>query len=109
MKIAIIQKCPSKTEYQKLFMLQNHEVEVYNLSSTKVSRLLKRDIDLTDFDPTKFDYVILVGSEALKNYTKQTSVTDYTGKQVEGKCGYPNFIASISPAMLAFKPENKPV
>jgi len=106
--IAIIQKCPSTIDYRAQFKLED-KPQVFSLSSTKVSRLLKRDVDLEGFDPNDFDYVILVGSEALKYFTTKTAVTDFTGKLVKGKCGYENFIPSISPAMLAFKPENKPV
>lgn len=119
-KIAVVQKCPSRVDYEKQFGLNINSV--YNLSSTKVSRLLKRDVDLIihkteedyqdnpcGFYPNNYDYVILVGSEAVKEFSTKTSVTDFTGKLVEGKGGYQNYIASISPAMLAFKPEHKPV
>lgn len=113
MKIAIVQKCISNINYSKQYGVDNPDI--YNLSSVKVSKLLKKDVDLdiskTGFQPEKYDYVILVGSEALKMFTKATAVTDYTGKIAPSKPEYEdcNFIASISPAMLAFKPENKPV
>ena len=107
MKIAVVQKCPSNTNYEKVLGID--DLHVFNLSSQKVSRLLKRDIDLVGFTPTDFDWVILIGSEAVKQYSKVTSVTDYTGKILPGKNGEENLIACISPAMLAFKPENKPV
>lgn len=121
-KIAIVQKCPSKVNYERQLGLS--DLDVYNLSSQKVSRLLKRDVDLeivgeggydaeggNQFCPELYDYVILVGSEALKMFTKATSVTDYTGREAPAKPEYSStkFIACISPAMLAFKPENKPV
>lgn len=107
MKIAVVQKCPSNINFESSLQLEG--LEVFNLSSKKVSRLLKRDIDLVDFSPEEYDWVILVGSEAVKQYTKVSSVSDYTGKIAPGKNGEENFIACISPAMLAFKPENKPV
>ena len=47
-----------------------------------------------------YDWIILVGSEALKYFTKINSVTEYSGKKVEGK-----FLPVINPSMLAFKPE----
>jgi hypothetical protein len=47
-----------------------------------------------------YDWIILVGSDALKYFTKINSVTEYSGKKVEGK-----FLPVINPAMLAFKPE----
>lgn len=107
MKIALVQKCPSNTNYAKHLGFDN--LEVFNLSSVKVKRLLKRDVDLEGFSPEDYDWVILVGSEALKMYTKVTSVTDYTGKIAPGKNGETNFIACINPGMLLFKPELKPV
>ncbi len=112
MKIAIIQKCPSKVNFEKQLNLTG--LDVYSLSSQKVSRLLKRDVDLeigVDFIPQDYDYTILVGSEALKMFTKATAVTDYTGKIAPSKPEYEDctFIAAISPAVLAFKPESKPV
>ena len=112
MKIAVIQKMPSNMNFERQFKLQ--DLTVYNLSSKKVDRLLKRDVDLVvgvDFIPENYDYVILVGSEALKMFTKATAVSDYSGKLAPSRPEYEStqFIASISPAMLAFKPENKPV
>lgn len=109
-RIAVVQKCPSNINYEKQFKLTG--LEIFNLSSQKVSRLLKRDVDLeigVDFIPEDYDYVLLIGSEALKMFTKATAVTDYSGRVAPGKNGETNFIASISPAMLAFKPENRPV
>jgi DNA polymerase I-like protein with 3'-5' exonuclease and polymerase domains len=107
-------------------MYQLSGVDVFNLTSVKVTKLLVRDVDLNiqdektydamvetsgelGFCPAKYDWVILVGSEALKMFTKATAVTDYSGKVAPGKKGETNFIASISPAALAFKPETKPV
>ena len=107
MKIAVVQKCPSNVNYEKQLGLEN--LTVFNMSSEKVTRLLKKDMDLVGFNPLDWDWVILVGSEAVKNWSKATSVTDYTGKVLPGKNGETNLIACISPAMLAFKPENKPV
>lgn len=130
-KIAIVQKCPSNINFNKQFNLE--QCDVYQLSSEKVARLLKRDCDLdiisekayadlveagteledgSGFYPGAYDYVILVGSEALKMFTKATAVSDYTGKVARPKPEYEDmttFIATISPAMLAFKPEHKPV
>ena len=112
MKICIVQKCPSKVNYEKQLGLS--DLSIYNLSSAKVSRLLKRDVDLdigVDFIPQEYDHIILVGSEALKMFTKATAVTDYTGKLAPAKPEYSDcsFIAAISPAVLAFKPESKPI
>lgn len=107
MKICVVQKCPSTSNYAKLLGLDIGEV--FNLSSQKVPRLLKRDIDISGFSPSDWDWVILVGSEAVKEYSKCTAVSDHTGRTVEGKKGETNLIACISPAMLSFKPELAPV
>lgn len=119
MKIAIVQKCPSNINYERDFNIPN--LEVFSLASEKVARLLVRDIDLkisydegefnepNTFYINQYDWIILVGSEAVKHFTKVTAVSDHTGRLVEGKKGETTFIASISPAMLAFKPETKPV
>lgn len=119
-KIAFVQKCPSTINFDKSYGLVG---SVYNLSSQKVSKLLKRDIDLKvitlqqkeagmeGFCPDYYDWVILIGSEAVKEFTHTTNVSDFTGRVVQGKAPYDTqekFIASISPAMLAFKPETKP-
>lgn len=107
MKICVVQKCPSTSNYVKLLGLDIGEV--FNLSSQKVPRLLKRDIDISGFNPSDWDWVILVGSEAVKEYSKCTAVSDHTGRIVEGKKGETNLIACISPATLSFKPELAPV
>lgn len=119
-KIAYVQKCPSTINFEKSYQVQG---DVFNLSSQKVSRLLKRDIDLqiiskaeleagkSGFCPDAYDWVILIGSEAVKEFSETTNVSDFTGRIVKGKApwnGKEKFIASISPAMLAFKPESRP-
>jgi DNA polymerase I-like protein with 3'-5' exonuclease and polymerase domains len=63
---------------------------------------LKKDVDL-DIDLDLYDFVILVGAEAAKEYAKITSVTNYAGQLVNDK-----FIPISNPSMLAFKPEGKP-
>lgn len=119
-KIAFVQKCPSTINFDKTYGITG---TVYNLSSQKVSKLLKRDVDLRivtaheaqsgveGFCPDNYDWVILIGSEAVKHFTDTTNVSDFTGRIIQGKAPYDKtdkFIASISPAMLAFKPETRP-
>lgn len=99
MKIAIIDKAPSKNDYTKYF---DFAFDLYHMSSVPIQKLLKKDVDLVvDLDP--YDLVILVGAEASKEYAKVTSVTNYAGQVVNGK-----FIPISNPAMLIFKPEGKP-
>jgi DNA polymerase I-like protein with 3'-5' exonuclease and polymerase domains len=72
------------------------------MSQVPITKLLKKDVTL-DIDLECYDYVILVGSEAAKEYAKVTSVTDFAGQLVHDK-----FIPISNPAMLHFKPEGKP-
>lgn len=99
MKIAIIDKAPSKNQYSKFF---NFEFELFHMSSIPITKLLKKDVDL-EFDASEFDFVILVGSEAAKEYAKVTSITNMAGQLIDEK-----FICISNPAMLYFKPEGKP-
>ena len=108
MKICLVDKNPTNSNYTKLFQLEDHEVDIKHLSSKKVKRLLKRDVDLEPFDPNEYDYIILIGSEAVKTYSTKTAVGSLSGKRVEGKDGYANYLATISPAMLMFRPESRP-
>jgi DNA polymerase I-like protein with 3'-5' exonuclease and polymerase domains len=99
MKIAVIDKAPNRTRYSDYF---EFEFDHYHMSSVPITKLLKKDVDL-EVDLTEYDYVILVGSEAAKEYAKITSVTNMAGQLVNDK-----FIAISNPAMLSFKPEGKP-
>ena len=99
MKIALIDKAPNRTRYSDYF---EFEFDHYHMSSVPVTKLLKKDVTLlVDLEP--YDFVILVGAEAAKEYAKITSVTNMAGQLVDDK-----FIAISNPAMLAFKPEGKP-
>lgn len=98
MKIAIIDKAPSKNNYSNWFKFK---YELFHMSSVPIAKLLKKDVDLI-FDHEEFDFVILVGSEAAKEYAKVTSVTNFAGQLVGDK-----FIPISNPAMLIFKPEGK--
>ncbi|AFQ22275.1 DNA polymerase [Pectobacterium phage My1] len=113
MQIAIVDKSLNNTKYQKHYKLEQHDVDVFHMSSEKVTgRLLKKHIDIgTDenpFDPKDYDAVILVGAEPFLYFAGKKGIADYSGKRVEHN-GYTKFIASISPAQLHFKPEMKPV
>ena len=117
-KVALIQKCPSTTNWDREL---GFPTDLFNLSSEKRTKLLKRDIDLPiitlaqkeagleGFCEEYYDFIIVVGAEPTKHFTKVTAVSDLTGRLVEGKSGKKNYIPCISPAMLAFKPETKPV
>ena len=98
MKIALIDKAPSRNRYKDFFKF---EFDEFHMSSVAVPKLLKKDVDLVvDLGP--YDYVILVGSEAAKEYAKISSVTNYAGQLMHDK-----FICVSNPAILHFKPEGK--
>ena len=97
-KLALIDKAPNRTDYVMHF---NNEFEFdhYHLCSEQKKKILKRDVDI-DIDLDAYDWIILVGSEALQNFTREKSITEYSGKLLDDK-----FLPIINPAMLAFKPE----
>lgn len=97
-KVAVIDKAPSRTNYSTYF---NFEFELFHMSSVPLQKLLKRDVDL-EINLDNYDVVILVGSEAAKEYAK-VSVTNFNGQLVNDK-----FVPLTNPAMLSFKPEGKP-
>lgn len=97
--IALIEAKKSNNRYMDYFPF---EFDQYSLcSDPKVSKVLKKDVDL-NFDSDAYEWVILIGSEPLKHFTKVTKVMDYAGTIVEDK-----FLPTINPSMLTFKPEAK--
>jgi DNA polymerase I-like protein with 3'-5' exonuclease and polymerase domains len=97
--VALIETKPSRTNFAREFE-GAFEFDQYQLcSDPSIKKVLKRDCDI-EIDTDKYDWVILVGSDALKYFTRINSVTEYSGKKVEKK-----FLPVINPAMLAFKPE----
>jgi len=98
-KICIIDKAPSRNNYSIYF---NFDFELFHMSQVPITKLLKKDVDL-DIDLEPYDFVILVGAEAAKEYAKVSSVTNYAGQLMHDK-----FICISNPAMLHFKPEGKP-
>lgn len=96
-KVAIVETKPSSRNYKREF---GFDYDRYALCSDKsIKTVRKKDVDI-DFDPDGYDWVILVGKDAVKFYTGKSQVMDYTGKIINEK-----FIASINPAMLSFKPD----
>ena len=101
MNIALIEAKPSRNRYEDFFPF---EFERFPLcSDPDIQKVLKKDVDL-QFDPDNYDWVILIGSEPLKYFTKVSQVTQYAGVLVDDK-----FLPTINPAMLKFKPEAKRV
>lgn len=110
MKIALVDKCPSNTNYSKHFGIP--DLAVFHMTDASVKKVYKKDITIgtpqNPFNPHDYDFVILVGADPFKHFTKRTGISDYTGKLVEDQ-GYAGWIPSISPAQLHFKPEMRPV
>ena len=83
-KVALVETKPSRTDYRKEFD-GAFDFDQYQLcSDPNIKKVLKRDCDIS-IDQTLYDWVILVGSESLKYFTKINSVTEYSGKKVEDK------------------------
>ena len=98
-KVALVETKPSKTNFKAEFDFDFDQFQL--CSDPSLKKVLKRDCDI-DMNPDEYEWVVLVGSDAMKYYTKLSAVTEYSGKKVEGK-----FLPVINPAMLAFKPEAK--
>ena len=97
--IALIETKPSSTNFDKYF---EFEFDRFALcSDSSVQKVLKKDVDL-EINPDDYDWLILVGAEAFKQFTRKTSVTEYNGKIIDEK-----FLALINPAIIKFKPEAK--
>jgi len=97
--VALIDKAPNRTDYVRHF---NNEFEFdhFHLSSNPdIKKVLKRDVDI-EIDLDAYDWIILVGSEALQYFTPERSITEHSGRLINDK-----FLPVINPAMLAFKPE----
>ncbi len=97
-KVALIDKAPNRTDYVAHFK-NEFEFDQYHLCSEQKKKILKRDVDI-EIDLDEYDWIILVGSEALQNFTREKSITEYSGKLLDDK-----YLPIINPAMLAFKPE----
>ena len=96
--IALIDKAPNRTNYHNHFK-DSFEFDHYHLCSEFKKKVLKRDVDI-EIDLDSYDWIILVGSEALQFFTKERSITEHSGRLIDDK-----FLPVINPAMLSFKPE----
>lgn len=98
-RIALVETKPSRTNFNSAFE-NAFEFDRFALcSDASIKKVLKKDVDI-EIDVDDYDWIILVGSDAFKYFTKNSSVTEYSGKVVDKK-----FIPIINPAMLSFKPE----
>ena len=76
-KVALIDKAPNRTDYVMHF---NNEFEFdhYHLCSEQKKKILKRDVDI-DIELDAYDWIILVGSEALQNFTRENQSQSIAG------------------------------
>jgi DNA polymerase I-like protein with 3'-5' exonuclease and polymerase domains len=97
--IALVETKPSRTNFKDAFD-NKFEFDRFALcSDPSLKKVLKKDVDI-DFDPDQYEWIILVGSDVFKHFTKNGGISDYSGKVVDEK-----FLPIINPAMLSFKPE----
>ena len=102
-KVALIEKTRSRTDFDGRFD-NAFEYDRYALCSDSTKKkVLKKDVDI-EINIDDYDWIILIGSESLKYYTKVNSITEYSGRCIDDK-----FLPAINPAMLAFKPEARPL
>lgn len=98
-KVALVQTKPSNTNFASEF---EHEFEFdsyYLVEDSNIKKVLKKDVTI-DIDTDAYDWIILVGADACKYFTKVNSVMEYSGKKVQEK-----YLPVINPSMLVFKPE----
>ena len=101
--VALIETKRSNTNFKIELFDNDIEFDQFQLcSDPNIKKVLKRDVDI-EFNPDEYEWIVLVGSDALKYYTPINSITEYSGKVIAEK-----FLPIINPAMLAFKPEAKP-
>ena len=99
MKIAVIETKMSSVNWSTYL---EGDFDRYALcSNPAIKKVLKGDVDI-EIDIDQYDWLILVGAEPFKLYTKKTSVTEFNGQVIDKK-----FLGLINPAMIKFKPEAK--
>ena len=72
--VALVEKISSRTDYIRHFE-NDFEFDRYQLCSDPTKKkILKRDVDI-EIDTDEYEWIILVGSEALQHFTKERSIT----------------------------------
>lgn len=98
MKVAIVEKAPTKVSYNKWF---NFEYDKYALTKSKKTKINKSDITL-DFNVLEdYDYVLLIGAEPSKHIAK-VAVTKYAGHLISDK-----YFPMLNPQAILFNPQLK--
>mgnify|MGYP001338456169 CR=1 FL=1 len=82
-RVALIDKAPNRTDYVRHFR-NEFEFDHYHLCSEVKKKVLKRDVDI-EIDMDAYDWIILVGSEALLFFTAERSITEHSGRLIDNK------------------------
>lgn len=100
MRIAIIDKVPSRTNYGTYF---DFDFDLFHLcSDASKNKILKKDIDI-QIEEDDYDFIITVGADATKQIAKKGSVINHQGYLIDDK-----YIPITSPNMLSIKPQVAP-
>ena len=73
MSIALIESKPSSVNFDKYFPFEFQRFALCSDSSVK--KVMKKDVDL-NIDIDTFDWIILVGAEPFKHFTRKSSITE---------------------------------
>ena len=77
-KVALIEKTRSRKDFDGRFD-NAFEYDRYALCSDSTKKkVLKKDVDI-EINIDDYDWIILIGCESLKYYTKVNSITEYSG------------------------------
>lgn len=98
LKIAIITKNPSKTDWNKYF--PEVLLDEFSLSDIVKKKLLVKDITLTKEEVEGYEFTITVGAEPTKWFNKKASVTLHQGYLLDN-----GQLAIANPAFIKLKPE----
>lgn len=99
MKVAVIEKCPSKNAFEFF----DFPFDRLYLSSKHIKKLLVKNIDLDIPNVvSSYDLIITIGAEPTKHVAKQNSVTNLNGVLVNDQ-----FVPMINPAIVLFKPDQQ--
>lgn len=102
-KVALVETKPSRTNFNAEFDYAFEFDRFCLCSDASKKKVLKSDVDI-DIDLKEYDWIILVGADAFKYFTKLSGIAEYSGKLVKDGEGN-KFLPIINPAALSFKPE----
>jgi len=98
MKVALVEK--NKTNGSMYKNIFNFDYDIFALTDSKKTRVLKADVTLNYKELDDYDFVILVGADPNKHIAKVSNITKYSGVLIKDK-----YIPLINPAAIRFRPE----